>query len=58
LKLKYYILLSSFAMKFSLRHYDGALQRAAVLRRLQRQGGAVQVASIKTRVESTPGFSA
>ena len=60
MKLKYDKLLSSFAFNLNLRHYMmGALYGVAGLAHAaDLLGGAVQVDSIKTRVESAPGFSA
>ena len=52
LKLKYDKLLSGFAFKFNLRHYTTAKNTNLN----EDLGGAVQVDSIKTRVESAPGF--
>jgi hypothetical protein len=53
--LKHDEFVSSFAFKFNLRCYSTVCRRVQLLHYL---GGAVQADSIKTRVESTPGFSA
>jgi hypothetical protein len=64
LKLKCDEPLSKTAFNFNLRHYTGgASTRTVMLTRvlfgvLPTLGGALQLASIKTRVESVPGFSA
>jgi hypothetical protein len=64
LKLNYDGLLSSFAFKFNLRRYITESVKINIANRTcemtlsLRLGGAVQVASIKTRVENTPVFSA
>ena len=57
LKLQYYNLLSNFGFKFNLRRYIKAAADAGDAN-LTALGGAVQVDSIKTRVECAPGFSA
>jgi len=60
LKLKYVELLSNFAFKCNLRRYTAAHNSHPHNSDAANEflGGAVQVDSIKPRVESAPGFSA
>jgi hypothetical protein len=59
LKLKYDEPLSKFAFKLNLRRYtEGRGTAAASEPPFEEPGGAVQVDTIKTRVESASGFSA
>jgi hypothetical protein len=48
--------LSNFAFKFNLRHYTAADDLMAAAMQMSGLGGAVQVDSIKTRVESAAWF--
>jgi hypothetical protein len=61
LKLEYDEPLSNFAFNFNVRRYSTGVRYDSVLLNLYpdgASGGALQVASIKPRVESAPGFSA